>query len=336
MLLEMLKWLLFTRLFSKHCEQLSKEYSEKYERGKEIHSSGRKARDEYEEACVLYYLEVTQEVSRQVEDELKTEDDLDTISSQKTRWFFQACVLVGFPTESCNSESIANSIVALFLHMMVKSKELQSTSPEFPNFGNLLKAYEALTSVFNIPIIQTVLYHFMENNVLNILNICMRKESGYPRIQCVFSDFLQVDSFEFTLMKIQALLQAAQTEKNSNSLRNILSELVDKLNHVKVSLKISAAQKLECLCKIVPLLIKLLGSSIWQEHVAFIIHEKIRLIFDILYGFVEDIVRTMSDVQYSEILQRIFPADSSSIPCLKDLPQFLLKLSDKYGQIQKI
>jgi hypothetical protein len=325
MLTDLLSHLLFTMLLSEFVEKMSEEDRKKYDTGKKCSMS----------RCTPYHdhdkhVEFYEEVIKNIKD--KVEEELESIGFLLSNQFFKGCELSGFPAEFCNAKD-ATSIVFMLFHQMNKSNGLMSTDPASPNFIALLQEYERLGSIFNKGIVGLFLYRFnMESEVLDKVNQMSRKEEN--DLTPFFDSLLQVGSPEFILLQAQAMLYAAQTEEDSEKLQIILSDLSLRLHTLQISLTLTPSQKFEYLIVLVPLLIIFLDTPTWRTFPRIMV-ENFRVLLTSLFSFAEEIVATTSDQRYDDILQQKFPESVSSIPCRKDLLQFLKeKLCGKYEALK--
>jgi hypothetical protein len=262
-------------------------------------------------------------VFKRVNDDVKRQFD-DIIKLSHTDQFFKGCELSGFPVEICDQGSYKSRIVSMICYQMNKSNELRFTDLASPNFISLLRDYEVLGSIFNLPGVGFVLHELkIRSDTLDMVNQLMRRDA--INLADIFNSILQVDSFEFKLLQAQAILHVAQTEKDPVKLQNILTGFSMRLQQLEqFGVKLYSNQKKEYLFKLVPLLSDILDTHAWKSSSPGMMVHNFRTIWTILYAFAKDIALPISAQQYGDMLeQKFLETTIRGNPQQKDLSQKL-------------
>ena len=258
---------------------------------------------------VLYY-EVMEQVCREVE---KT---LNEIGPDFLPRFFKLCELSGFPSVLCDvSKDHKASLYGLFSYLSDRSMEITRMSVESPEILGLglLRDYEKMKAVFDM------------HEVEQFLSDLPQKVQDYLLPASMAFDYsLQVDSFEFKRLKVQAYMYLAQTEEDLIKLRLVLEEIAKISSNIDdhgISWDSVNAQKLAYLHHIVPLFAKILDKHLMNRTEVPSYMLSISQIETNMHNFVQDILSAWDGV-YEEIYKSL--PDSTIIPHEKSrLNQFL-------------
>ena len=300
--------LLFNAILTDLLESKSKEERAMYQRAHENSWMHLSCNCDFKDKDSVFHDEVNTQVMREVERKLKE------IGPEFLPRFFKICELSGFPPGLCDlSKGYVPSLHSLISHLTDLSMELRETDVESKKILGLLKAYEKLQSIFNM------------GEVKQFLSGLSQEEQDGMMLQ-MLGLILNVESFEFKLLKVRAYMCLAQTEEDLEKLRLILAEVVKISSHIvddQIHWDSEKAQKLAYLHYVIPLFSKFLDVHMKKSTtVPHFIQSRISEIGTTMHCFVQKILSARDGVVYEEIYKSL--PDSSIIPCQKSLlTQFL-------------
>ncbi len=303
----LLRKMLFNSFLANLLSSKSKEERAMYAHGRATALASRSCvADPSDPESVLFY-EVMEQVCQEVE------KNLNEIGPDFIPRFFKLCELSGFPSELCDlSKGYVSSLHRLISPLTDMSIELRKADVQSKNFLGLLKAYEKMQDMFNMPEVEQFLSDLTkeEQEALDLLRL---------------NSILDVDSFEFKLLKVQAYMYLAQTEEDLIKLSLVLKEIAkisSNIDDCGINWDHRKALKLAYLHHIVPLFAKFLDKHLMKRtEVPSYLMLSISEIETTMHYFVQDILSARHGV-YEKIYQSL--PDSSIIPREKScLKQFL-------------
>jgi len=303
-----LRKLFFNAFLAKLLESKSEEERAMYGRGYVTALASRSCQADTSNPDSVYHYEILEQVCREVE------KNLNEIGPDFLPRFFKLCELSGFPSDLCDlSKGYESSLRSLISHLTDLSIEIRRTAVESPEILGLLRVYESMQVVFNM------------HEVGKFLSDLPQEVQDALELLRLYS-ILNVDSFEFRLLKVRASMCFAQTEEDLQKLMHVFEE-IDKISSNiddhGISWDSVNAQKLAYLHYIVPLFATFLTKHLMNDtQLPCYLMSSISQIGTKMECFVQEILSARDGV-YEKIYKSL--PDSRIIPPEKRLLKQFLK-----------